>query len=211
MADNYLERKMDDLRNGRLQKTSSRFFSGPKKGFIRFPLPTRRVLVIGGATEPYISIARAFRNSECKVAILDKHPDIGGNMARNEGMRFIEGEPNLEDSLREAFDNLTSAWRDIDIIVANPEQSLVLSRYWISHKKRFPIPSEYGGRMIILTPDEEVIPALNEELGKWKITVNTIVFHKPVDCDAVASLALFLASSVSGNISGSNLIVKSSI
>ena len=206
MADNYLERRMEDLRSGKLRNESpSRPYTTPQKGYVRFPMPPRRVLVIGGCAEPYLSVVRIFLKSGCKVAVLDSDKATGERMAASEGIRFIAGDSISEANLKDAFQNSVAAWRDIDIIVTPQHSAQHLADLWMNHKDRFPIPSDYGGRLIVISKEENT-HADSFPTEKYGITVNHISVTPKGSDEAVASLALFLSLPVSGCISGCYLV-----
>lgn len=207
MADNYLERKMEDLRRGKLRHDSQRSSGQAMKGFVRLPMPSRRVMIIGGCSEPYLSVARIFLKRDCKVAVVDSDITTGEKMASKEGIRFIAGDPSSEDNLKEGFQNIVSAWRDIDIIICPPSSAQFLSLLWMKHKERFPIPSEYGGRVIVISDTEDFHLPETGLTDKFGINVNHISLRSKEHDNAVASLALFLSLPDSSAISGNTIFV----
>lgn len=173
MADNYLEHRMEDLRSGKLRPaTLSPSGSTPRKDYLQVPFPPRRVLVTGGAKGIGLAITRAFHRAGCKVAVFDIDKESGEQLAKNEGIRFYHVDLCDSECVEKAFLNLLHAWRDVDIIINNAgishfepliESNLdnfdkiidtnlrpvfILARLWAIHKKKYPIPSEYGGRMV---------------------------------------------------------------
>ncbi len=80
-------------------------------------------------------------------------------------------------ALSSAFANLLKAWRDIDIIIINAASpsvpisphtplsspispysapfSSILPHLWAEHRHRYPIPTDYAGRFILLLPSEK--------------------------------------------------------
>lgn len=185
MADNYLEQRMEDLRSGKLRASlspaSTASTSNPRrKGYLQVPFPPRRVLVTGGANGIGLAITRSFLNVGCKVAIFDCDKSQGEALARNEGVRFYEVDLTDAEKVESAFLNLLQSWRDVDIIVNNAgvstfsplaESSLsyfdkvidtnlrpifILANLWAKHKKKYPIPSEYGGRMINISSSRHI-------------------------------------------------------
>lgn len=222
MADNYLEQRMEDLRSGKLRaaptSSSSSSSSNPRrKGYIQVPFPPRRVLVTGGANGIGLAITRSFMNAGCKVAVFDRDKTAGELLARNEGIRFYEVDLTDADKLQSAFLNLLQSWRDVDIIVNNAgvstftpleESSIssfnkvidtnlrpifIIANLWAKHKKKYPIPSDYGGRMINISSTRHIqsetgteaysaskggisalTHALMMSLSEFSITVNCI-------------------------------------
>lgn len=99
--------------------------------------------------------------------------------------RPLQPHSALSSALSSAFANLLKAWRDIDIIIINaaspsvpisPHTSLsipissysapfipLLPRLWAEHRHRYPIPTDYPGRFILLLPtEEERFPSTSE-------------------------------------------------
>lgn len=160
MADNYLERKMDELRNRRPAKAVARTLPHASKGSIQnaisLYIPGRRALVVGGASGIFATITRGFLNAGCKVAVFDSYDSPGQHMAYSEGVRFHPVDLSEPVSITSAFITLLKAWRDIDIVIF-PTQSTTPTRIdslhditllWADHRRRFPIPSDYGFRLI---------------------------------------------------------------
>lgn len=173
MADNYLEHRIEDLRSGKLNPTPlSHSGSTPRKGYLQVPFPPRRVLVTGGAKGIGLAITGAFLKAGCKVAVFDVDKESGEQLAKNEGIRFYHVDLCESECVEKAFLNLLHAWRDVDIIINNAGIShfepltegnldnfdkildtnlrpvFILARLWAIHKKKYPIPSDYGGRMV---------------------------------------------------------------
>lgn len=148
MADNYLEKRMEELRSGKT--TAPRAASaGIRKGILQFPLPEKRVLVTGGAHAPGLAIAREFIRAGCRVAIFDPDTDAGHTLALNEGIRYHPADLSDSSATADAFRALLKAWRDVDIVVcADRDGCEAILSEWSAHKKRFPIPSDYGVRLI---------------------------------------------------------------
>lgn len=160
MADNYLERKMDELRNRRPVKTIARApvyaISGRERNAVSLSIPGRRVLVVGGASGIVAALTRAYLRAGCKVAVFDSPDSEGQQMAYSEGVRFHPVDLSEPVSLTSAFTTLLKAWRDIDIVIL-PTQPTTPTRIdslhditllWADHRRRFPIPSDYGFRLI---------------------------------------------------------------
>lgn len=114
MADNYLEHRMEDYRNGKLAPKHSALNSTRHS-----PLTDKRVLVTGGASGIGREIVAAFRENGCKVAIFDHNLKGGTDTAQRHGARFYPCELSDPDYIRKQFDALTNVWGDIDIIVNN--------------------------------------------------------------------------------------------
>lgn len=175
MADNYLERRMEDLRSGRLRNVAAPAASPARKGEIRVSFPARRVLVTGGAGGIGLAVTRAYVKAGCKVAVMDTDKEAGERLAHDEGVRFYNTDISDRDALENALDNLLTAWKDIDIVVSNAGISLfqplvesdpqtfdhiiatnlrptyIIARVWARHRRRYPLPNSFGGRMITIS------------------------------------------------------------
>ncbi|MDE6770602.1 MAG: SDR family oxidoreductase [Muribaculaceae bacterium] len=188
MADNYLEQKMEDMRSGKLRSSSPTTAATlPRKGFLQVPFPPRRVLVTGGANGIGLAITRAYLNAGCKVAVFDIDKEQGQQLAQNEGIRFYHVDLCDANKVEESFLNLLHAWRDVDIIVndagissffpltvgnlegfdriinTNMRPIYILARLWALHKKQYPIPSDYGGRMINISSSRHIQSEIGTE------------------------------------------------
>lgn len=182
MADNYLEQRMEDLRSGKLSNSNASRTSGTsfRKGMLQIPFPPRRVLVTGGANGIGLAITRAYLRVGCKVAVFDIDKVRGEEMAGKEGIRYYHVDLRDELSVEKAFLDLLKAWRDVDIIIndagvsaflpltesdldyfdtvmaTNVRPIFILANLWAKHKKQFPIPSDYGGRMINISSTRHI-------------------------------------------------------
>ena len=217
MADNYLEKKMEDLRMGKTGTSAPRRRLSPGAGKICFDFPTRRVLVAGGCHGIGEAIVDAYLHTGCKVAVFDTDKDKGSAMARDKGIRFypispsdptpspshpIQPYPSPSHPIQphlapsspipphsapySAFANLLKAWRDIDIIIINAASpsspispysapfSSLLPHLWAEHRHRYPIPTDYAGRFILLLPSDEEADIAISDLAPLGITTNIL-------------------------------------
>lgn len=181
MADNYLERKMEELQSGHLgQGGSARKSQGKRSGVMQVSFPSRRVLVTGGANGIGLAIVRAYLKAGCKVTVFDIDREAGETLARNEGVRFYHLDLTDAEAIEKAFANLIMAWRDIDIIIndagisqfsplteetlshfdkviaTNMRPMFLLAKLWATHRKKFPLPIEFGGRMINISSTRHI-------------------------------------------------------
>ncbi|MDE5789993.1 MAG: hypothetical protein K2H96_02025 [Muribaculaceae bacterium] len=206
MADNYLERKMEDLRRG-TPVSSRRTSSGPQKGYVRFPFPARKVMIAGLNGILALPVIREFSKPGCKVAFIHSDAGIGSRFAREEGVRFHHLSNDDSISLEKAFDETIKAWREVDIIVCPPSIAHVLSKKWERHLQITPIPGTYRRRMIILSEynEKDSLCTILNDIPWQDITVNGIQIRADVNHSeesvaeigtlpkAVAQLAVFLS------------------
>lgn len=170
MADNYLEKKMEDLRSGRLAGVKPN--SSLRRGVWCVPFPCRRVFVTGGARGIGRAIVEEFSRIGCKVAFCDADEVSGAETAYSTGARFIHADVSDTDALKKSMDILFTAWRDIDIIInnvgvgdfkpfgettaedfqkvidVNLKPVFVTAHALAAHRESLPYPNDFGGRII---------------------------------------------------------------
>lgn len=178
MADNYLEKRMEDMKAGRLKPMVASSGNARRKGYVDFPFPPRRVLIAGRPEGVALDIMRALFKTGSKVALFDSDKTAGEALAYNEGVRFHKVDVANAGDVSAAFANLTEAWRDIDILIsaAGDSDTRSLANLWSTHRRRYPVPFGYGGRFIIINPDDASIGAeLQTELADHRIAVNSLI------------------------------------
>ena len=179
MADNYLERKMEDLRSGRMTRIVSTEAAPLKMRGLFFNFPPKRVALIGDHPS-YSSIVKLFLDADCKVALLDLEPaecprhGFGDNVRhypiRLENSKLITPELSLADN----FANLLKSWRDIDILIAPGKEAEMIMNAWDAHRERFPYVLDYKSRAIILDNDPEAaFPEIS--IGTLMASTNLII------------------------------------
>lgn len=171
---------MEDMKAGRLRPRVQQKTSAPRKGYLEFPFPPRRVLVVGGTQGLPLDITRMFLKTGSKVAVFDTDKPLGDSLAYKEGIRYYHLEDSPSESITTSFANLLQAWRDVDIIIMAKFQELTscLIAAWTTHRDRFPVPFGYTGRLILLYPESFENASLHELstlLRPYRITVNSII------------------------------------
>lgn len=120
MADNYLERKMEEHRAHAASSRPRRLSpSGTRPGYLTVKYPPRRVFVTGGASGIGRAIVAAFRNAGCRVAFCDVDRKAGAATAQATGAQFHPSDVTDADALTATVNRLLSDWGDIDVIVNN--------------------------------------------------------------------------------------------
>lgn len=117
MADNYLEKRMEEYRAGKLARkprtvvANSRREPSPLEGF--------RVYVTGGASGIGRAVVEAFRRVGCRVAFCDIDRVKGAATAQATGSQFHPVDVTDAVALENSVKHVISAWGDIDIIINN--------------------------------------------------------------------------------------------
>jgi len=180
MADNYLEKKMEELRLGKSKISAPKFRQVSGIGKLSFNFPQKRVVVTGATAGIRQEIARAYIKAGCHVAVFGSDRQGGDAMAHNEGIRFHCVPSGDQDALKRAFSNLLEAWRRIDVAVCLDKETDTLSGIWREHRRLFPFPDGYGARMIILST-EYGEPAATSEKAASEIARMCLFLSMPAN------------------------------
>ena len=170
MADNYLEKRMEDLRSGRSARVSSGMPGvANRKGMLAFRFPPRRVVVIGENAELCPVVLKGFSSLDCRTALVSGNENLCAEM-RHGGVRVVfnapaggAGESDKElfrSGLSEALSGIFTAWRDIDIIVLIRQDRQNISfaaEIWRDLKSTLPCQSDYEGRMLLIGAENQDI------------------------------------------------------
>lgn len=115
MADNYLERKMEDYRAGK--SSGSKRPSSP--GSPRKRLKGKRVFVTGGARGIGSAIVEEFIREGARVAFCDIDSELGRKVAEQTGARFYPCDVADAEAFDHILNDVISYFGDLDIIVNN--------------------------------------------------------------------------------------------
>lgn len=120
MADNYLEKRMEEYRSGKSGIPRRKLTpSGKKPGEVSFSLGVRRVFVTGGASGIGREVVKAYCDAGCRVAFCDVDEKRGTATAQAVGARFIPLDVADAPALERCVAQLFHDWGDIDIVVNN--------------------------------------------------------------------------------------------
>lgn len=141
MADNYLERRMEDLRNGKI--TICGAIPGIKPG-------SRRVVVAGGTSGKAYEKAMGCRNNGWRVAVMDSDEAAGRKMAYENGIRFHRTDLSDDETIRKETLQLLEAWRGVDLIIGNKEACLLIEAIVRRWKESLPIADKTPAQIVII-------------------------------------------------------------
>lgn len=141
MADNYLERRMEELRSGKL---------AVKKAIPGIRKKARRIVVAGGCHGKALDKALQYRREGHRVAIFDKDEQTGKRLAHDHGIRFHRVDIEDESAMKKEMQSLLSAWRDVDTVVGTNDLTETLGMIARKWKENFPIPDKSDIDFVII-------------------------------------------------------------
>ncbi len=141
MADNYLERRMEELRSGKLAVKGG--VPGIRPGGLR-------VLVAGGTKGESLEKVLEYRRKGYRVAVFDLDEKEGKRMAYENGIRFHRVDLSDDDAIAKETESLLKAWRGIDIVVGEERISSIIAQQIIQWRKSKPIPDLSFPEIVIL-------------------------------------------------------------
>lgn len=150
MADNYLEKKMEELHNRKAGCAPTRV-SPASRHLLTFPFKPLRVLVISRDRHALSQYTKPFQNAGCRVAVISTIDAAETNLPQNHGCRYyaIGNDEQTataignDEQASAAFSNLIASWRDIDVVVMldNWPAMTALLR---AHAAARPYPNDWG-------------------------------------------------------------------
>ena len=114
MADNYLEKKMDEHRRAAAVRPSARRLSpvGERRGYVSFKIDELRIFVTDASSEIGSAIVRRLRDGGCKVAFAAAEDKAGRALAQESGARHYPA--SFSGSV---VGDIAKSWGGIDVLV----------------------------------------------------------------------------------------------
>ena len=141
MADNYLEKRMEELRSGKLSI---------KKAIPGIKPKARRVLIAGGCHGIAREKALEFRKLGYRVAVFDSDEASGKQMAHDHGIRFHRVDIENENAVSNEMLPLLTTWRGIDTIAGREDICNIICKYITNWKESLPIPDKSDTEIVII-------------------------------------------------------------
>lgn len=111
MADNYLEKRMEDYARGRSTGPRARGAHTPRPGMMTVRYQYRTVVVTGADTDAGAEIVGAFVGAGCLVAFICSCRDAGRTLSQSRGGRFYPG------GLAQAAADMAARGEAVDVAV----------------------------------------------------------------------------------------------
>lgn len=118
MADNYLEKKMEEHRRNASQKTSARIVStvGGRPGSVTMKIEPLRIYVTDGTSATGEAIVRRLREAACRVAFSCGDDSLGRKLAQSSGSRHYPASFNAS-----VEEDIKRVWGGLDAVVSMGE------------------------------------------------------------------------------------------
>ncbi len=162
MADNYLEKKMEELHNRKAGCAPTRV-SPASRHLLTFPFKPLRVLVISRNRHALSQYTKPFQQAGCRVAVVSTIDAAETDLPQDHGYRYYaignEGQASPafsnDEQTASAFSNLIASWRDIDVVVMldNWPAMTALLR---AHAAARPYPNDWGFPVLSLSQNRVI-------------------------------------------------------
>lgn len=114
MADNFLERQMEDYKSGKLNSSK---FKGKTSCF-----SGKKILIVGNLSTKIKSLIECMVENGFKVAFTHADLTEGNKYQQQTGTRFYNIDPAERRQIDLMLTNLTRAWKKIDMIIVDTTQ-----------------------------------------------------------------------------------------
>lgn len=138
MADNYLERQMEDFRQGKIGRIAGVRFSGCR-------------VAIAASGDNWPEMTRNYRKKGCRVAVVSEDTSAGKDLAYRDGVRYINANPADPKALETAIDSLLRAWRGLEILVGDREATRIMADCSRRFNRSLPIPNDQHPEIVDLS------------------------------------------------------------
>lgn len=140
MADNYLEKKMEELHNRKAGCAPTRV-SPASRHLLTFPFKPLRVLVISHDRHALSQYTKPFQQAGCRVAVVCTIDAVETDLPQDHGCRYYA--IGNEGQASQVFSNLIASWRDIDVVVMLDNWP-AMTELLRAHAAARPYPNDWG-------------------------------------------------------------------
>lgn len=157
MADNYLEKKMEELHNRKAGCAPTRV-SPASRHLLTFPFKPLRVLVISRDRHAVSQYTKPFQQAGCRVAVISTIDAADTDLPHDHGCRYyVVGNDEQastafsnDEQTSAAFSNLIASWRDIDVVVMLDNWPAITALLR-AHSSAQPYPNDWGFPILSVT------------------------------------------------------------
>lgn len=157
MADNYLEKKMEELHNRKAGCAPTRV-SPASRHLLTFPFKPLRILVIARDRRSISQYTKPFQQAGCRVAVVSTIDAAETDLPQDHGCRYYaignEGQASAafsnDEQTSAAFSNLIASWRDIDVVVMLDNWP-AMTELLRAHAAARPYPNDWGFPILVVS------------------------------------------------------------
>lgn len=157
MADNYLEKKMEELHSRKTGCAPTRV-SPASRHLLSFPFKPLRVLVIARDRRSMSQYTKPFQQAGCRVAVVSSIDAAESDLPQDHGCRYYaignEAEASQafsnDEQTSAAFSNLIASWRDIDVVVMLDNWP-AMTELLRAHAAALPYPNDWGFPILVVS------------------------------------------------------------
>lgn len=119
MADNYLEKKMEEHRLGSVRPKERRSPTGNRPGSVLLPVVAKNSFVVGGDDlSPVLQIcARALRSTGCRTAFCCTDRVFGSKTAQSDALQYYPISEDTSENINAAIAKAESNLGHLDVVV----------------------------------------------------------------------------------------------
>lgn len=187
MADNYLEKRMEEHLRGAAMAPRHLSPSGQRPGMLTVKFPRRRILVIGSSMALATIAVGTLSSAGCRVSFCDSNRKEGTALAQSTGSRFYPVDTLNALSIEKVVSDITKLHGGLDAVVTAADHAAAAMDSLCTTRLTSVIPVDYSPRLIILgNPGEFNHDIIMETARQHDIIVTTI--RPGADTNAVASM-----------------------
>lgn len=205
MADNYLEKRMEEYRAGKLSRPVSHHVRSTPSS----PFEGLRVYITRGTTPIGQALIKAFRAKGCRVAFCDDNPRAGAAVAQATGSQFHPLDLNDPGAVERSMKTVVGRWGGIDVLInTDPDTVETTSAIFISLLGDARQENQTVRIININQSDQAITRSMSAQLTIPGATVNSITLPQHDNAttpDDVAHASLLLAHPRSTCINGITL------
>lgn len=193
MADNYLERRMEELHSPRARVVSS----SVQKRAVPWVLPPLKVVVVNGCRADGIAVVKHFAGAGVRVAVIDVDKNKGKELASAFGIRYEEAASRNGASISAGLVATLKAWRDADLFICFDCDEYIadIVAAVSDYRKVYPRVSSYASRVQLV-----VRGGGESAFGSDAMQVQRVEAGDDTSADALARMLLFLALPENGEL-----------
>lgn len=190
MADNYLEKKMEDLRQRSVAPHSS--VKSQLSNMLCYGFRKLRIVFLTGSFRNISTFILQFQKLQCRLALISNIRAEDTDLSQNHGCRFHHVTDKIQ--AESAWNAIAESWRDIDLIISFDTSLLDdITAAIAEHTAHLPFANDWGMPIIIVT--ESKIYRLNSiaQFSPYKYGSASVCNLSDSYCKEIAHILPFIS------------------